>query len=306
MVPRDGFDADLHALRRRAFAVAYRMLGSVAEAEDVAQEALLRLSRLAPPPDEPVAWTTTVSTRLAIDHLRLARVRRETYAGSWLPEPVVADPRLPPDLQAEASEGASLAFLLLLERLTPPQRAAFVLREAFGCDYAHVARTLGTSEAACRQLVSRARRIVQEEGSDRAGDPEHGARLLEAFLAAAEDGDLTRLEGMLARDAVLWGDGGGQAEAVREPVHGRAAVARFLVDVARRRRVLGTFDLQVVRVNGRPGRVLRDGRGRVWDVLAIEPVDGLVRAVHVQRNPEKLDHLPQPVTRSAADPSEPP
>jgi RNA polymerase sigma-70 factor (ECF subfamily) len=281
---------DLEALRPRAFAVGYRMLGSVAEAEDIAQETLLRVSALATPPDEPAAWVTTVATRLAIDHLRLARVRRETYVGPWLPEPLVVDAALGPDERAELADQVSQALLVALERLSPLERAAFVLREVFDYDYARIAAVLERTEASCRQLVVRARRHVEAERTRFDADPEQGRVLLERFLAAAEDGDLSALEALLARDVVLYGDGGGQVKAATEPVAGAGAVARFMAEIARARRELGDFAVAIVSVNGQPGRVLRDARG-VWDVLAIDVVDGRIGAVRIIRNPDKLAHV---------------
>lgn len=284
-------DADLQALRRRAFAVAYRMLGSVVEAEDVAQEALLRLTGLEEGLEEPAAWVTTVATRLSIDHLRLARVRRESYVGPWLPEPLVVDSAPGPAEHAELADEISQALLVALEQLTPLERAAFVLHEVFDYDYARIAQVVDRSEASCRQLVSRANRHLHADRPRFDADPAHGQALLERFLAAAEDGNLTALEEMLADDVVLYGDGGGKVKAATQPVAGAAAVARFLIDIARARRELGEFELELVRVNGQPGRVLRDADHRVWDVLSIDVTGGRIGAVRIVRNPDKLRHL---------------
>ncbi len=281
---------DLEALRPRAFAVGYRMLGSVAEAEDIAQETLLRVSMLATPPDEPMAWVTTVATRLAIDHLRLARVRRETYVGPWLPEPLVVDAGRGPDERAELADAVSQALLVALERLSPLERAAFVLREVFDYEYSRIAEVLERTEANCRQLVVRARKHVEAERTRFDPDPEQGRALLERFLAAAEDGDLAALEALLTQDVVLYGDGGGKVKAALEPVAGAAAVARFMAEITRARRELGDFERSLVVVNGQPGRILRDARG-VWDVLAIDVVDGRVGAIRIIRNPDKLAHV---------------
>jgi RNA polymerase sigma-70 factor (ECF subfamily) len=283
-------DVELQALGRRAFAVAYRMLGSVVEAEDVAQEALLRLTGVEGDLEEPAAWITTVATRLSIDHLRLARVRREGYVGPWLPEPLVVDAAPGPADLAELADDVSQALLVALEQLTPLERAAFVLHEVFDYDYARIAQVVERSEASCRQLVSRAKRHLDDRPRFDA-DPAHGQALLERFLAAAEGGDLAALEEMLAEDVVLYGDGGGKVKAATQPVAGAAAVARFLIDIARARRALGEFDLQLVTVNGQPGRVLRDADRRVWDVLAIDVTGGRIGAVRIVRNPDKLRHL---------------
>ncbi len=281
---------DFEALRPRAFAVGYRMLGSVAEAEDIAQETLLRVSMLVTPPDEPMAWVTTVATRLAIDHLRLARVRRESYVGPWLPEPLVVDTGRGPEERAELADAVSQALLVALERLSPLERAAFVLREVFDYEYSRIAEVLERTEASCRQLVVRARKHVEAERTRFDPDPEQGRALLERFLAAAEDGDLAALEALLTQDVVLYGDGGGKVKAATEPVSGAAAVAAFMAEITRARRELGDFERSLVVVNGQPGRVLRDERG-VWDVLAIDVVDGRIGAVRIIRNPDKLTHV---------------
>lgn len=267
------------------------MLGSVVEAEDVAQEALLRLTGLEEGLEEPAAWVTTVATRLSIDHLRLARVRRESYVGPWLPEPLVVDSAPGPAEHAELADEISQALLVALEQLTPLERAAFVLHEVFDYDYARIAQVVDRSEASCRQLVSRANRHLHADRPRFDADPAHGQALLERFLAAAEDGNLTALEEMLADDVVLHGDGGGKVKAATRPVAGAAAVARFLIDIARARRELGEFELELVRVNGQPGRVLRDADHRVWDVLSVDVTGGRIGAVRIVRNPDKLRHL---------------
>jgi RNA polymerase sigma-70 factor, ECF subfamily len=284
-------DAELEALRRHAFAVAYRMLGTVAEAEDVVQEALLRLVRKDAPPREPAAWMTTATTRLAIDVLRSARVRRERYPGPWLPEPVVEDPAAGPAGHAELADSLSQAFLVLLERLGPVERAAFLLREVFGYEYAEVARVVGREEANCRQIVARAK---QRLAADRPRfDPDERLRdaLLERFLAAAEEGDLPALEALLAGDAVLYSDGGGRAVAARKPIFGADRIARFMAVTARKRREAGASSQRRVRVNGQPGRVLRAADGTVLDVLTVDVVAGRIVAVRVVRNPDKLARI---------------
>src|SRR4051794_14005468 len=254
---RMGADEQLEALRRQGFGVAYRMLGSVSEAEDIAQEALLRLTRAEGPIDEPAAWVTTVATRLSINVLKSARVRRESYVGPWLPEPLVEDPAPGPASRAEVADSLSLALLVLLERLTPVERAAYLLREVFGYEYAEVARIVERTEVNTRQLVTRARKHL-EAGAPRF-DADEAARyaLLERFLAAAEEGDLEALEELLAKDAVLYADGGGKALAAQEPLFGAAVIARFMAGVAQVRRALGEFETRRVRVNGQPGRMLR-------------------------------------------------
>jgi RNA polymerase sigma-70 factor, ECF subfamily len=250
-------DSELETLRRHGFGVAYRMLGSVSEAEDVAQEALLRLTRLEGSIDEPAAWMTTVVTRLSINVLKSARARRESYIGPWLPEPLVEDPAAGPASRAELADSLSLALLVLLERLTPVERAAYLLREVFGYEYAQIAAILERSEVSSRQLVTRARKHL-EAGRPRF-DPDEAARdaLLERFLAAAEEGDLQALEELLARDAVLYADSGGKAMAPPEPLVGAALIARFMAAVSQRRPNAGEFESRPVRVNGQPGRLVR-------------------------------------------------
>ena len=253
-------DEELEALRRRGFGVAYRMLGSVTEAEDVAQEALLRLTRREVPIDEPAAWVTTVATRLSINVLKSARVRRESYVGPWLPEPLIEDPAPGPASRAELSDSLSLALLVLLERLTPVERAAYLLREVFGYEYAQVADIIERTEVNSRQLVTRARKHL--EASRPRFDADEAARdaLLQRFLAAAEEGDLDALEELLAKDAVLYADGGGKALAAPEPLFGAAEIARFTAGATQVRRTFGKFETRLVRVNGQPGRVVL-GRG---------------------------------------------
>jgi RNA polymerase sigma-70 factor (ECF subfamily) len=250
-------DERLEALRRQGFGVAYRMLGSVSEAEDIAQEALLRLTREEGPIDEPAAWMTTVATRLSINVLKSARARRESYVGPWLPEPLVEDPAPGPASRAEVADSLSLALLVLLERLTPVERAAYLLREVFGYEYADVARIIERTEVNTRQLVTRSRKHL--EASRPRFDPDEAARdaLLERFLAAAEEGDLEALEELLAKDAVLYADGGGKAMAAQEPLVGAAVIARFMAAVSQARPASGEFQSRRVRVNGQPGRLVR-------------------------------------------------
>jgi RNA polymerase sigma-70 factor (ECF subfamily) len=284
-------DRDLEALRRHGVGVAYRMLGSVAEAEDVAQEALLRLTRQEGAIDEPAAWITTVATRLSINVLKSARVRRESYVGPWLPEPIVEDPTPGPASHAELSDSLSQALLVLLERLSPVERAAYLLREVFGYAYSEIADIVERTEANSRQLVTRARKHIEASRPRFDTDAEALDELLERFLAAVEDGEVEALEELLAKDVVLYADGGGKAIAPPEPLYGGALVARFLVAVARMRRAFGEFEPRLVRVNGQPGRLLRIPDDRVWEVLTLDVVDDRIQAVRIVRNPDKLGHL---------------
>jgi RNA polymerase sigma-70 factor (ECF subfamily) len=280
-------DEELEAARRRGFGVAYRMLGSVSDAEDVAQEALLRLARAHGPIDDPIAWITTTATRLSIDVLRSAQVRRETYIGPWLPDPLIDDPADP----VELADSLSQAFLVLLERLTPVERAVFLLREVFEYDYPRIARIVDRSEPNCRQLATRSRRHLQ--ASLPRFDPDEAVRdrLLERFVAAAEEGDLAGLEALLAEDAVFYSDGGGKAAAVRTPLRGPAVIARAWAGITRSSRRFGPFEAQRVSIGGQPGRILRRPGGAVWHALTIDVVDGRIRTIRVMRNPDKLAHL---------------
>jgi RNA polymerase sigma-70 factor (ECF subfamily) len=250
-------DCDLEELRRLGFGVAYRMLGSVSEAEDIAQEALLKLTRQEVAIEEPAAWITTVVTRLSINVLKSARARREAYVGPWLPEPLLEDPAPGPATRVELADSLSLALLVLLEQLTPVERAVYLLREIFGYEYAEIAEIIEQTEVNSRQLVTRARKRL--EASRPRFDPDEAARdaLLERFLAAAEEGDLGALEELLAKDAVLYADGGGKAMAPPEPLVGAALIARFMAAVAQVRPLTGEFESRRVRVNGQPGRLVR-------------------------------------------------
>jgi RNA polymerase sigma-70 factor (ECF subfamily) len=276
---------------RVAFAVAYRMLGSVAEAEDVAQEVAIRLAAEEAAVENPAAWSTTVATRLSIDVLRSARVRRETYPGPWLPEPVLEDPGPGPAERVALADTLSQALLVALERLTPVERAAFLLREVFDYDYGRIAEIVDRTEDNARQLVSRAKRHIAAGRPRFDPDDEARDRLVGRFLAAVDGGDLRGLEDVLAEDVVLWGDGGGVVIAAKIPVRGSAAVARFLVHTHPRRRGRHDATFSPATVNGQPGRILRHGDGTVDAVFAFDVVDGRIAAIRVVRNPEKLRHL---------------
>jgi RNA polymerase sigma-70 factor, ECF subfamily len=273
-------------LRALAFAIAYRMLGTVSEAEDVVQEALLRL-HAARDVANPEAFLTTVTTRLAIDVLRSARVRRETYPGSWLPEPLVEDDAA---RRVEDEEAISLAFLVMLERLTPDERAVLVLRESFDYPFAEIGEVLGKSEASVRQLLSRARRRVAEGRPRFDADPEERRRLAARFLQAAREGDVDGLVAMLAPDAVLVGDGGGKARSIPRPMVGAPAVARALAAFAEIGARLG-LTIEPALVNGQPGFRALDREGRTVNVMSVDVAGGAVRRIHSMLNPDKLAHL---------------
>jgi RNA polymerase sigma-70 factor (TIGR02957 family) len=281
-------------LRPAAFAIAYRMLGSVSEAEDVVQEAFLRLHRMlreGERVESPRAYLATVVTRLCIDQLRSARARRERYVGEWLPEPLLASDEADPARHAEVADSLSLAFLVLLESLSPEQRAAFLLREVFDYPYEEIARIVGKSEDNTRQLVTRARRQVQQRRPRFEASRERREVLARRFFAAAVDGELEALEELLAHDVVLHGDGGGKAPALAHPVHGRAKVARTLLAWFRAAARIGGVSLQAAEVNGQPGALLLDPEGRLVTVLAVDVADGQVQAIRSIVNPDKLRHL---------------
>jgi RNA polymerase sigma-70 factor (TIGR02957 family) len=282
----------LRELRPVAFGIAYRMLGSVSEAEDVVQEALLRLHAALEEGERiesPRAYVATIATRLAIDQLRSARARRETYVGEWLPEPIVTDDDAA--TQAEMADSLSLAFLVLLESLSPEQRAVLLLHDVFDYGYDEVARIVGKSEDNARQLAARARRHVEERRPRFQSSREQRDELARRFFAAAREGDLGALESLLAHDVVLRGDGGGKAPALARSLHGRSRVARTLRNWARQGARMPGVAMRQAEVNGRPGVVITDGEGRVVSVMALEIAGGQVTAVSSIVNPEKLGHL---------------
>src|SRR4051812_48558618 len=274
------------SLRPLLFSIAYRMLSSVADAEDVVQEAYLRRASAGSVESER-AFMTTVTTRLAIDVLRSARVRRESYVGDWLPEPLV-DAEAPASVEAE--ESVSLAMLVLLERLNPVERAVFVLRESFDVPFETVAAIVDRSEDNCRQILSRARRRVASEAPRFDADPAERRTLADRFLAAAREGDLEGLVAVLAPDAVLIGDGGGVARSIPHAMRGAAAIARALVSFYGQIDALGVT-LHPVWVNGQPGFRTLDPEGRVVNVVGLDIVDGRIASIYSILNPEKLSHL---------------
>src|SRR5215210_1404516 len=247
---------DVYAsLRPLLFSIAYRLVGSVAEAEDLVQEAFVRFHQREEDVEDPKAFLSTVVTRLAIDHLRSARVRREAYVGPWLPEPLLTDDSADPAAHAEMADSLSLAFLVLLEQLSPLERAAFLLREVFGYSYQQVAETVGRSQDSCRQLVARARRHLDAERPRYEVSREQHEELTDRFLEACLTGDVDGLAELLADDVVLVTDGGGRVRAVRKPVLGRDKVGRVLITITQPDRRAGVAAIRPVRVNGRPARL---------------------------------------------------
>jgi RNA polymerase sigma-70 factor (ECF subfamily) len=275
-------------LRPLLFSIAYRMLGSVGDAEDVVQEALLRYDQ-AEGVESPKAWLTSVVTRLAIDQLRSARARRETYVGEWLPEPLVNGDD-DPAAHAEQADTLSMAFLLLLERLTPVERAVFLLYDVFAYRYDEIADLIGRSEANCRQLGVRARRHVEAEKPRFEASRHERDELAARFFAAVQDGDVDELVGMLAADAVVVGDGGGKAPQWATPIVGPERIAKLLAGTGMQMRRHG-MRLERRHVNGQPGAVLRMANGDVAVVWTVEIADGAVQALRSVINPDKLRHL---------------
>lgn len=276
--------------RARVFAVAYRLVGTVSDAEDVVQETWLRWSG-AKLDDlrSPEAWLVTTASRLGIDHLRRLKARRESYVGPWLPEPIVAAasdaPERTPEEKLSLADDVSIALLHMLERLAPEERAAFLLHEAFDYDYAELAAVLGKSQAACRQIVSRARRRVQEERPRfRAGAREH-ERLAAAFARALAAEDPAALIACLSEDAVLYSDGGGKAAAALNPIRSADHIARFFFGIGRKYNL--PFVSQSIVVNGGPGFALLY-EGHLHSIACLDIDDGRIAAIYLTRNPDKL------------------
>jgi RNA polymerase sigma-70 factor (TIGR02957 family) len=287
-------EEEFNELRRSAFAIAYRMLGSVSEAEDLVQEGLLRLHGAregGEPIESPRAYLSTVVSRLALDHLRSAVVRRETYVGEWLPEPLLVSADEDPARKVEMADSLSLAFLVLLESLSPEQRAAFLLREVFDEPYDRIAEIVGTSEQNARQLATRARRHVDERRPRFEASREQREQLATRFFAAAEDGDLRGLEELLAHDVVFRGDGGGKAPAAARAIHGRARVARLLIAGLRTLARSGGFTTRREEVNGQPGALFFDREGGLLSVAILDIAEGQIQGVSAIANPDKLRHL---------------
>jgi RNA polymerase sigma-70 factor (ECF subfamily) len=286
----------LEELRPVAFAIAYRMLGSVAEGEDVVQEALLRVHRALEAGERiesPRAFTATVTTRLAIDSLRSARSRRERYVGDWLPEPILTESGgdEDPARQAEMADSLSLAMLVLLESLSPEQRAVLLLHDVFDYGYGEIAGIVGKSEPNVRQLASRARAHVEQRRPRFQTSREQRDELARRFFAAAEQGDLAGLEALLADDVQLTGDGGGKVPALARPLRGRSRVARTLMTWIRLGARIPGAAISPVEVNGAPGALLLDGEARVIAVWALEVSGGQIAAIKSVVNPDKLGHL---------------
>jgi RNA polymerase sigma-70 factor, ECF subfamily len=292
-------DDPVAELRPLLFSIAYRMLGSASDAEDIVQEAFLRFHRetgAGTEVDSPKSYLSAVTTRLCIDHLRSARVRRESYVGTWLPEPLLTDETSDAERHAETADSLSMGFLVLLESLTPVERAVFLLREVFEYDYDEIASVVGKSQENCRQIAVRARQHVQ------AGKPRFEAskaereELASRFLRAAGEGDVESLVGMLAADVVAYADGGGKATAFPRPVHGRDKILRLLQGPAASGARLSVTGIRPAEINGQPGAILLDQDGVPVAAVSLDIADGQVQTLHFVSNPEKLEHLRGMVT----------
>jgi RNA polymerase sigma-70 factor (ECF subfamily) len=284
----------LEELRPGSFAIAYRMLGSVAEAEDVVQEALLRVDQALESGEQIAserAFVATVTTRLAINELHSARVRRERYVGEWLPEPIITDGEENPARHAETADSVSLALLVALETLSPEQRAALLLHDVFDYGYREIAPIVGKSEQAVRQLAARARRHVERRRPRFHTTREQRDELARRFFDAAEQGDLRGLEALLASDVKLTGDGGGKAPALARSLSGRSRVARTVANWVRQTMRLPGVSMRPVEVNGGPGALFLDAQGRLIGLCALEIAGGQIRSIGGIVNPDKLTHL---------------
>jgi RNA polymerase sigma-70 factor (ECF subfamily) len=281
---------EFQQLRPLLFAIAYRILGSVAEAEDAVQETWLRYEASPTQPVSTKAFLSAVVTRISIDVLRSARVRRAAYVGQWFPEPLLTDPYEDPERSAELADSVSMTALLLLERLTPLERAVFVLREVFGFGFPEVADAVGRSEAACRQLAARARRHMDAGRPRFEADRREREELAARFFDALRDGDLEGLRELLAADVQLVGDGGGKAPAFARSVIGADNVARVL---ASNFPVLAKIDARVEphELNGHPGAILRDRNDKVVGTLTLDVLGGCIQTIRSVVNPDKLGHM---------------
>jgi RNA polymerase sigma-70 factor, ECF subfamily len=281
---------EFEELRPLLFAIAYRILGSVAEAEDAVQETWLRYAASPTQPTSAKAFLSAVVTRISIDVLRSARVRREEYVGPWFPEPLLTDPYSDPERSAELADSVSMAALLLLERLSPPERAVFVLREVFGFGFAEVASAVGRSQAACRQLAVRARRHMDAGRPRFEADRRERDELAARFFGALQEGDVDGLRELLAADVQLAGDGGGKAPALARTITGGENVARVLASIFP---WLARIDVRLEprEVNGQPGAIFRDRDNKVLFALALDVLDGQIQTIRSVSNPDKLAHV---------------
>ena len=281
-------------LRPLLFSIAYRMLGSATDAEDIVQESFLRYHRetaRGTAVDSPKAYLSAVTTRLSIDHLRSARVRRESYVGTWLPEPLLTDTESDAARHAETADSLSLGFLVILESLTPVERAVFLLREVFDYGYDEIAAVVGKSEDNCRQIAVRARRQVQGGKPRFEASRTRREELARRFFQAASEGDTEGLVGLLAADVVAYADGGGKAVAFPRPVHGRERVARLLLGRVGRGERLGVSGMRLAEINGQPGALFFGAAGELVVAVSLDIADDLIQTLRAVSNPDKLRHL---------------
>jgi RNA polymerase sigma-70 factor, ECF subfamily len=281
---------EFEQLRPLLFSIAYRILGSVADAEDAVQESWLRYAASSTEPASAKAFLSAVVTRISINVLRSARVRREAYVGPWFPEPLLEDPYQDPVRSAELADSLSMAVLLLLERLSPSERAVFVLRDVFGFSFAEVAAALGRSEAACRQLAVRARRHMDDGRPRFDADRKDRDELAERFFAAFTDGDVDQLRQFLAADVAIVGDTGGKAPQWGTGIYGAQNVARLLGALVGPFVEIGGW-IEQHGVNGQPGAIFHDRDGKVINTWALDILDGQIQAIRTVSNPDKLGHV---------------
>jgi RNA polymerase sigma-70 factor (TIGR02957 family) len=284
-------------LRPLLFSIAYRMVGSTSDAEDIVQEAFLRFHREARRGTDvasPKAWLSTVTTRLAINHVQSARVRRERYVGTWLPEPLVTEPEPAGQRDAETADSLSLAFLVLLESLGPVERAVFLLREVFDYGYDEIGAVVGKSPDNCRQIAVRARRQVEARKPRFEASRRKRQELARRFFEAVEADDAKGLVRLLAADVVVYGDGGGKAPAILRPLYGRERVAHVFGKARTFFQRLGARSVRYAEVNGQPGALYLDAEGRPVLVISLDIADDLVQTVRAINNPDKLRHLKLP------------
>ena len=291
-----GMDEQFVELRPLLFSLAYRMLGSATEAEDIVQEAFLRYHRETlegTSVDSPRAYLSAITTRLCIDYLRSARARRESYVGTWLPEPLLTDDVSEVERHAETADSLSMGFLVMLETLSPVERAVFLLRDVFDYGYEEIAAVVGKSLGNCRQIAARARRHVQGARPRFEASRARRDELARRFFRAVSDGDVEGLVDMLAADVVAYADGGGKAFAFTRVIHGREELAVLLGEGIKRNRRLWVDGLRRVEINGQPGALYFDTDGVLIVAVSLEIADGQVQTFRAVTNPDKLTHLQQ-------------
>lgn len=277
--------------RKRLFGLAYRMLGSVADAEDMVQDTFVRWSKVDfPTIDNPQAFLTTIITRLSLDHLKSAKTKREKYVGEWLPEPLLSETAEGPDEIAQKADDISFALMFTLEKLSAPERAAFLLHDIFDLSFEEIAKTLDRSEASCRKLASRARQKVRTDGGETLPRPANEP-LVVSFLTALKTGELEEFVDFIAEDAVLFSDGGGIKSATLLPIYGRDKIMRFFFGVTKKFGRPGPDDIRPTTINGAPGLLVRDEDGDIQAWSMSWTADGQIAKIYIIRNPEKLSHV---------------